>query len=50
MRFFHTKMCIPILLLIVLKNCAYLLSACLASEKKTGLYIVKAESIKGRLS
>jgi hypothetical protein len=27
------KMCSPFLLLIALKNCAHLLSACLASEK-----------------
>jgi hypothetical protein len=30
--FFHTKMCIPFLLLIAVANCAYLLSTCLAGE------------------
>jgi hypothetical protein len=30
--FFHTKMCIPFLLLIALANCAHLLSTCLASK------------------
>jgi hypothetical protein len=48
MHFLHTKMCIPFLLLTALTNCAHLLSVCMAS--KTVSYIVKAESIKGRLS
>ncbi len=30
--FFHTKMCIPFLLLIAVANCAHLLSMCLAGE------------------
>ncbi len=30
--FFHTKMCIPFLLLIALTNCVHLLSTCLASK------------------
>ena len=30
--FFHTKMCIPFLLLIALANCAHLLSTCLPSK------------------
>jgi hypothetical protein len=34
MPFLHTKMGIPFLLLIALTNCAYLLSACLASENR----------------
>jgi hypothetical protein len=47
-RYFYTKMCIPFFLFVALTNCAYLLSACLAS--KNASYIVKAESIKGRMS
>jgi hypothetical protein len=35
MPFLHTKMCIPFLLLIALTNCAYLLSAWLASKNPT---------------
>ncbi len=33
--FFHTKMCIPFLLLIAVANCAHLLSMCLAGENGT---------------
>ncbi len=39
--FFHTKMCMPFLLLIALANCVHLLFTCLAS------YIVEAEPVKG---
>ncbi len=45
MLFLHTKMGIPFILLIALTNCAYLLSASLASENRV-LYS-DAESIKG---
>jgi hypothetical protein len=33
--FFHTKVCIPFLLLIAIANCAHLLSMCLAVENGT---------------
>jgi hypothetical protein len=43
--FFHTRVCIPFLLLTAVANCAHLLSTCLAGENGT-LYS-EAEPIKG---
>jgi hypothetical protein len=45
--FFHTKMCIPFLLLIAVANCAHLLSTCLAGEN--GALYSEIEPIKGAL-
>ncbi len=44
--FFHTRVCIPFLLLIAEANCAHLLSMCLR-EGNSALYS-EAEPIKGR--